>query len=184
MAKVLCWIAGMPKRWKWVAGISILVILCLLVGLSVFNNSVPRLSRREKNLVKAEFIATQYGGDIETYKKNAIIWYDENWHVEKNRVWRYIGTYGDCYAFLAFYDGMLNPLPGPYELRGLSRSVLYPNKAYVFLYHTKEAQVTAFGRTVRLAEIPIPEEYRKKWITDEQWKQLTRDIVEIAREYN
>lgn len=182
----------MRKSHKILFAALVLLLLCLLVWSIFFYYSVPRLSRSEKELVWAEYFDRYCQADMENYRVRPLIWYDENGHVERENVWRYVGMYGDCYAFLQIgdnkdFEGL--PEEGPYPLLGLSRNVFYPNEAWVMLYHTKkeftsdEAPWIVDGYTIRIEWINMTKK-GEKWITDEQLEQLTQDIEKIAKEYN
>lgn len=174
----------------------IVILVLLFVGLLLwgifFYYSVPRLSKEEKKLVRAEYIDRYCGGKMETYLEYPLIWYDENWYIEEDGVWRYVGTYGDCYAFIRIGDNvdvdMLAAL-NPYPMGGLARVVEYPNEAVVYLYHTKrefnsdEANWIVDGTTIRMEMISGIMNL-EQWITDEQLEQLTLDIEKIAKEYD
>ena len=156
------------------------VLAFAIVVLSFIYASIPRLPPWEKEKVE------------QAKKGYPITWYDENGYVEEFGVWRYIGTYGDCYAFLVIGDGLgatFEPLPGPFELYGLSRSVYYPVDAEVVVYHTKRTFTYGVGTDyehttpLRILE-RIGPEIRKEWLTDAQLEQLTRDIEKIAAEHN
>lgn len=169
------------------------ILAVLLVGLLLwgifFYYSVPRLSKEEKELVRKEYINQYCGGDTKNYLENPIIWYDENWHIEENGVWRYVGTYGDCYALLRIGDNIYDYLRSentPHMVLGLPRPVVYPNEAEAYLYHTKrefnsvEANWIVDGTTVRMERIHAIMNL-DQWITEEQLEQLTQDIEKIAK---
>ena len=181
----------LQKRRKLIFVILAFLLVGLLIWLVWFHNSVPRLSRKDKELVRTEYFNRYCGGKMEAYREQPLIWYDENGHIEKEHVWRYVGTYGDCHAFLQIGDNKWDGLPTqhPYPLLGLSRNVFYPNEALVHLYHTKrefnsdEAPWIVDGATIRIELIYVIKN-REKWITDEQLEQLTQDIEKIAKAYN
>lgn len=109
------------------------VLAVFLVGILFWSffirHSVPRLSKTEKELVQAEYTRLYCAGDIKEYQEYPLIWYDENGYVQEDCVWRYIGTYGDCYALLAIGINASNPdfdtIEKPFPIEGLSREVLY-----------------------------------------------------------
>ena len=178
----------MKKYWKpTIIVLVLLLVTVLIVGL-IHYFSVPRLSQTEKDKVEKAFYYQQMG-----FSRNEdLIWYDENGCVEEECVWRYIGTYGDCYAFLRIGDGMnatgeQQTLPD--LLQGLSCDVYYPNHANVMLYHTKRTFTSKelFGNdeNARYQLMYIDSiENLEEWITDEQLEQLTQDIEKIAAEHN
>lgn len=185
------------KYRKIIFVIFALLLVCLLIFGICSYYSVPRLSSEEKELVRTAYINRDCGGDMEKYQQMPLIWYDENQYVEEDGVWRYVGTYGDCYAFLRIggeQDDELVSMPPPstYLLGGLTRLVVYPRQAWVYLYHTKrefnsdDANWIPEGTTVRLERTSylMAQKHLDNWITEEQLEQLTKDIEEIAKEYN
>lgn len=192
----------MQRRWKRLSIIAAAFLCVLIVFAAYFKLSsdtvqdpVPTLSKEEKEFVKMEYYDSDCAGKLETYLRQPIIWYDENGYVEERRVWRYVGTYGDCYAFLVIGDN-LGPSEEqcqiPYQIPGLRGSVFYSNEALVYLYHTKK-EFTRDGRTTWIAEGA----YRRlalihaihginlgDWITEEQLEQLREDIKALAPECN
>lgn len=180
------------KGWKLFFAISAILLVGLVVWGIFFRDSVPRLSREEKDAVRTEYINRKHGGKLESYVDRPIIWYDENGHVEKESVWRYIGTYGDCYAFLEIGDNKDWDMPtqGPYPLAGLARKVEYPNEARVYLYHTTKefnskdvSSQYSKDFTLRMMEL-YQIKNLEEWITDKELVQLTLDIEELAKKHN
>ena len=182
----------MRKSWKWI----IVAIAPLLIGLLAWflidYFSVPRLPPWEKEKVEQAYFI-EMGSDEEMYAQNPIIWYDENGHVEEYNVWRYIGKYGDCYAFLrigkninAYWEEVQLPCP----VVGLDPPVYYPVQAFVMLYHTKRefTHEEVNGRshadcTHQLWNL-LDVRNRNVLLTDEQLEQLAQDIEKLAREHN
>ena len=177
------------KHWKPIVSILAIVLVAVLVVGVFLHFSVPKLSQKEKEKVEQEY---NENGDGKVFP---IVWYDENGHVEEPYVWRYIGKYGDCYAFLKFGSG-LGATGQRYEgfvvLYGLSRQVYYPVDADVVLFHTKrtftytytdvDASVKREVRWVTLES--LGEKQRQEWLTDKQLEKLTRDVEKIAKEHN
>ncbi len=159
------------------------VITFLLILLYV---SVPRLPKWEKDKVREAY-------NEQTIRPVPIVWYDENGYKEECDVFRYLGKFGDCYAFLQIGDNR-NDMEGdavlPYPLDGLSRTVYYHIEARVWLYHTKRefTYEELFGWDFMDGSVNmycLPElNNREEWISDELLEQLTQDIEEIAREHN
>ena len=162
---------------KLIFAISAVLVVAIIYGIFLFAYT-PSLPEREKAKIEA--------------LRSPIIWYDENGHVEENNVWRYIGKYGDCYAFLQFGNGedpMFQPVKLPFELLGLSYPVYYPKDAYIFLYHTKrefpdnevfgDSPYTKETHMIRMTTL-MSIENREEWISDWQLKRLTRDLERIA----
>ena len=122
------------------------------------------------------------------YSQRPIIWYDENWYIEEENVWRYLGKYGDCYAFLRIDDNTQTftglPLEPPFWIRGLAWDVYYHCEAYVYLYHTKKEFNRSNGTTTRMCRLGEGWVKKEKWLTDEQLEQLTQDIEKLAKDYN
>ena len=154
---------------------------------------VRRLGNGKKRLVRQEYFERYCKGELDLYFYYPITWYDENGYNEERDVWRYVGKYGDCYAFLRIGDNKnLNgkPTPDPYPLRGLARTVFYPNEAEVYLYHTQrdfdidEGYGIITTRIAELYELKMETQNREEWLTDEQLEQLTRDIEKLAKDYN
>ena len=108
----------------------------------------------------------------------SIIWYDENGGVEEEFVWRYIGKYGNNYAFLK----IRGPAAEPYPLKGVYGDVYYPHNALVVLYNDEKESPLNFGTVRHWASLA---DARKSgdWITDYQWKRLSQDIEKIAKEH-
>ena len=147
-----------------------------------------------KEKVEREYYEVLWSGAKEyAHKHNPLIWYEDNGYVEEEHVWRYIGKYGDCYAFLVIednIDGFGSPWEGPYPIEGLSREVIYPtNEACIMLYHTQkeftyeqmwqfEFESDAKFKMYLLSEI----KNREEWLTDAQFEQLTQDVEKLAEE--
>ena len=160
---------------------------------SISQPSVPLIRNPEKKAVRQEYFDRYCRGEIQHYLDYPVTWYDENGYIEEENVWRYVGKYGGCYAFLRIGDNKnLNgkPTPDPYPLRGLARVVFYPNEAEVYLYHSyRDFEIeTGYGiittRIAELYEIKMELQNREKWLTDEQYEQLTQDIEKLAKDYN
>lgn len=181
----------MKGKWKIVIAVSALLVGGLLVWLVFFCNIAPRLSPWMKNRVFNEYYEDWYDANAEACMEWPLIWYDENGQVEGNYVWRYIGTYGDCHAFLNIFDFtnkiLLSESFPPYRLEGFPRSVYYHLESNVVLYHTKRvfADQEARGfeqndgkcRMLRLQEIKNMED----WLTDSQLEELAKDIEAISK---
>jgi len=152
------------------------VVAVVIVCLTCIYAPIPRLPSWEKEKV------------VQDRTGPGPIWYDENGYVEEPGVYRYIGTYGYCYAILVIGDGMgatMDPMPGPFELHGLARPVYYPIDVKVLLYHTKRTFDTLWGTTTRGRYLEtMKPEHRKEWLTDAQLERLTRDIEKLAKEHN
>lgn len=171
----------MRTCWKWIFSVTIVLLAGLLIWLIFTYNPIPRLSKNEKANVEKAFSDQK----MESSEGDTIIWYDENGYVEEEHVWRYIGTYGDCYAFLRI--GM-EETSLPDLLQELSRDVYYPNHADVMLYHTKRTftySEVSCGTTSSQERCKLmcldSIRNRDEWITDEQLEQLTRDIEKLAK---
>lgn len=170
-------------------GLVVALSVGILVASSIYD-SVPRLSRMTKDKIKEDYFVYECGSNERIYKMAPIIWYEENNYTEEENVWRYIGTYGDCYAFLVIGSGIgatMDPLELPVKLQGLSRTVYYPNDAHVMLYHTKRLFTyqeaiypnSSYEKTIKMASLDEIEN-REEWLTDAQLEQLTRDIEKMA----
>lgn len=174
----------MRTCWKWIFSVTIVLLAGLLIWLIFTYNPIPRLSENEKANVQKAFCDQK----MVSSEGDTIIWYDENGYVEEEYVWRYIGTYGDCYAFLRI--GM-EETSLPDLLQELPRNVYYPNHADVMLYHTKR---TFTYSEVSCGAIPSKEKCKlmylhsienlEEWITDEQLEQLTRDVEKLAKAHD
>ncbi len=183
----------MKRYWKWILTVVAILLVGLLIWFIFFYNHIPRLSKKEKEKVEEAYFIV-LGSDEERYVRNAIIWYDENGNVEENKVWRYVGKYGDCYAFLMIGDNKnsyMEEVDIPYPIRGLSRFVYYPTEVSVMLYHTKRGftlkEIEEFdGVSENLYQVWRLEymRNREEWITDEQLEQLTQDVEKIAAAHN
>ena len=178
----------MRKYWKWILSIIALLLVGLLIWFIFFYHSTPHLSDQEKDKIEEVYNNTWFLGP-EYVKTRPIVWYDENGGIEEDGVWRYVGIYGDCYAFLKIGDNngiFTEPVVMPYPILGLTRQVHYPIEANIVLYHTKKdftymwGDRECSGRLVSLRSI----ENREEWITDEQLERLTRDIEAIAKAHN
>ena len=174
----------MRAYWKWIFSVTIVLLAGLLIWLIFTYNPIPRLSENEKANVQKAFCDQKMASS----EGDTIVWYDENGYVEEEYVWRYIGTYGDCYAFLRI--GM-EETSLPDLLQELPRNVYYPNHADVMLYHTKR---TFTYSEVSCGAIPSKEKCKlmylhsienlEEWITDEQLEQLTRDVEKLAKAHD
>ena len=169
----------MNKYWKWIFAVAAVLLVGLVIWFIFFYNYVPRLSEEEKEKVEQAY--------ADNHGIRPIVWYDENGYVEEFGVWRYIGTYGDCYAFLIIDTGRgatFELLEGPFELYGLSRSVYYPVDAHVVLYNTKQTITygidTPYETTTQLWRLEAMSD-RLRWLTDKQLEQLTKDIEKLAK---
>lgn len=153
----------------------ILSILAIVLGVAVLGIIVYRCSNRlpkwEKEKVEKAFFE-EWVADSSQLSNDSLFWYDEGVDVEELEygqvVWRYIGTYGDCYALL----------------------LIEKDYSRVFLYHTNKSfpykEVSGydyFDTQCRLYEIAAIKN-REEWITDAQLERLARDVEKIARESN
>lgn len=184
----------MKKHWKLILTVVAILLSGLLIWLLIDYFSVPRLPFREKEKIEQVYFEEHMASSEKDYADRRIIWYDENGYVEEENVWRYVGTYGNSYAFLRIGSGIgatMDPIESPILLRGLSRTVYYPCDADIMLYHTTRkftyAEVLgsdySFDGTIRM--YPLHEiRNREEWLTDEQLEQLTQDIEKIAKEHN
>ena len=121
----------MKKYWKWILATALFLSIAIL-GLFLFDYfSPPRWSQAEKERVKQAYVQwsninkekASEGWEEKWLNNHPMIWYDENGNVEENNVWRYIGTYGDCYAFLLIGKDVnvmmpTDDYPIPYPLVG------------------------------------------------------------------
>lgn len=187
----------MRKCWKWILVVIALLLTGVLIWFIFFYNSTPCFSDQEKKKIE-EVYYERWIPIPDKPELYPLIWYDENGGVEEDGVWRYIGTYGDCYAFLKIGDN-LTDMPSlehmyldlPYLIPGLTSDVYYPIEADVVLYHTQKeftykAEYSDWEYTSRmelLTEINSRDN-REEWITDEQLEQLTNDIEAIAKAHN
>ena len=182
----------MRKYWKWITAILAVLLVGLLIWFLVDYYSIPRLPDSEKKKIEELYYDTWYGGP--KYSKfHPLTWYDENGGIEEDLVWRYIGTYGDCYAFLKIGDNLADidvvppyTMPNPFPLQGLSREVWYHTEADVVLYHTQKDFPVVIGDREYSARLRglWGMDNREEWITDAQLEQLTRDIEKIAKAHN
>lgn len=162
------------------------ILAVITFSLILLYASVPRLPKWEKEKVREAY-------NKQTIKPIPIVWYDENDYKEECDVFRYLGKFGDCYAFLQIGDNR-NDMEGdavlPYPLDGLSRTVYYHIEARIWLYHTKREFTWAEAHgldfiegAVNLCELESLKN-REEWLSDELLEELTQDIEEIAREHN
>ena len=185
----------MKKCWKWLLAVVAILLAGLLIWFLVDYFSIPRLPPWEKEKVVQEHTRV-FGEDEICY--HPIIWYDENGYVEENYVWRYIGKYGDCYAFLEIgdnYNMAMEKMELPCPIGGLVDSpVYYPVEAQIVLYHTKQkftpndvfdhSYADDADDSSRKLWYLIEVEKRNVLLTDEQLEKLTRDVEKIAKEHN
>lgn len=187
----------MRKYWKWITAILAVLLIGLLIWFLIDYFSMPRLPEWEKKKIEEVYYESwiPFPDKPELYP---LIWYDENGGIEEEDVWRYIGTYGDCYAFLVIGDnqtGMLSLedmyVDLPYLLPGLTSDVYYPIEADIVLYHTQKeftykAEYSNWEYTSRMDSLAliIRRGNREEWISDKQWERLTKDIEEIAKAHN
>lgn len=179
----------MKKYLIPIIAILLAVIVGVLVWLIFFNNTVPSFTQKVKDTIKQVYLEEWLDSNENLYQVRPIIWYDENGNVEDNHVWRYIGTYGECYAFLKIGDNINNGINWeveiPYPVAGLSRKVYYPIEAEVVLYHSKrtftEREVFGGGSDERCSLWYLWQiDNRENWLTDAQLEQLTADIEKMA----
>lgn len=169
------------------------VLAIAIVCLTFVYASTPRLPEWEKEKVKEAYFEEWLGSNEKYYDQLPFIWYDENAYKEDDFVWRYVGTYGDCYAFLWIGDHFVHPLSeqcelhkAPFPLAGLSRTVYYPAVGSVVLYHTKkEITYEEYGHeiTKRLSTLAMLNN-REEWISDWQLERLTQDIEKLAKSHD
>ncbi len=163
------------KRSRIIA-IVVSAFFATLLCLAFFCSINPSLSKRDKEKVEELYVRIM---------ERPLEWYDENGCIESDGVYRYVGTYGDIYAFLEIGDN-IKPSGDkedlPYPVRGLSRTVYYPVEAIVRLYHTKGALKNVYGEPT--IEYITNIRYREDYLSDEMLEDLTQDIEEIAREHN
>ena len=181
----------MRKYWKWITAILSVLLIGLLIWFIFFYHSVPHFSDEEKKKIEEVYYESwiPFPDKPELYP---LIWYDENGGIEEEGVWRYIGTYGDCYAFLVIGDNQTG-MPSdmhmyvelPYLLPGLTSDVYYPIEADIVLYHTqKEFTYEGFTSHMDPLALIISRGDREEWISDKQWERLTKDIEAIAKAHN
>ena len=179
----------MRKYWKWIIAILAVLLIGLLVCFIFFRNTDSGLPESEKEKIEKLYYE-QMIPVPERPEDYPLIWYDENEGVEEKGVWRYIGTYGDCYAFLIIGDnladiGVFPPytMPNPYPIQGLTRDVYYSVEADIVLYHTKEKM--EYGNQEHATQMALLSEIdnvgnREDWVTNEQLEKLTQDIEQIS----
>ena len=187
----------MRKYWKWILVVIALLLTGVLIWFIFFYNSTPCFSDQEKKKIE-EVYYERWIPIPDKPELYPLIWYDENGGVEEDGVWRYIGTYGDCYAFLVIGDnqtGMTSLehmyVDLPYLLPGLTSDVYYPIEADIVLYHTQKeftykAEYSNWEYTSRMDPLAliISRGNREEWISDKQLERLTKDIEEIAKAHN
>ena len=187
----------MRKCWKWLIGLVALLLVGLLVWflINFYYYSTKRLPPWEKEKVEREYYEVLWSGAKEyAHKHNPLIWYEDNDYVEEEHVWRYIGTYGDCHAFLVIGDNtdvFWNQLEPPFPIEGLSRVVEYPaaNQVRIMLYHTKKAFTydqfaqldTGYDYLYKMRYLDEIRN-REEWLTDAQFEQLTQDVEKLAEQ--
>ena len=181
----------MKKCWKWILAAVAILLVGLLIWFIFLYTSVPRLSKKEKEKVEQVYFEEWLGADEQTYQQCPLIWYDENGYSEQEFVWRYVGTYGECYAFLLIGDNQtayMEDVEIPFPINGLARVVYYSTEADVILYHTSKefTYKSEYGDDEykkRLDHISNIDRYwnREEWLTDAQLEELTRDIENLAK---
>ena len=188
----------MRGYWKWLIGIAALLLVGLLVWLLInfYYFSTKRLPPWEKEKVEYEYYEVLWSSKEEYSRGYPLIWYEDNGYVEEEHVWRYVGTYGDCHAFLVIGDNtdvFWNQLEPPYPIEGLSRVVEYPaaNQVRIMLYHTKKsftyaqfAQIDTGNDKVFKMRYLDEIRNREEWLTDAQFEQLTCDVEKLAKEHS
>lgn len=156
-----------------IASVLAIVIVCL----TCIYAATPRVPPWEKEKILDEFNDCQY----DYYD---LFWCEENGYVDEPGAMRYIGTYGDCYAFFIIgskTNAAMMPYIGPVKIYGLSRPVYYPVNALVALYHTKP---TFSWKRVMYIQDLTPEMRRELYISDWQLERLTRDVEKLAEQYS
>ena len=177
------------KKYRDYIILALVIVLTAIILTDTFVYAfTPRLPKWEKEKIEAIYYESWIPFP-DRPELCPLIWYDENGGVEEEFVWRYIGTYGYCYAFLQIGDNenaIYEPVDIPYPIRGLTREVYYPIEAEVILYHTNReftyAEVCSSdfdGETIKLW-ILNDMDNREEWLTDAQLERLTRDIEKIS----
>lgn len=134
-----------------------------------------------------------------------IIWYDEvgSWDTgtfDDFCTWQYVGKYGNTYAFIKRGDYANGMYVAPEEVLvpGLPREVYFPFYIEIMLYnkqgftaeelygedwerYTYDYRVNA-DTVLHCAPFHWIEN-REDWLSDKQLERLTRDIEELAEEY-
>lgn len=179
------------RKIREIVFVILAVLIAVVIILSIgFYAPTPILPRWEKEKIEEVY----YGmWERRSLPAPPLVWYDKNGYVEEENVYRYIGTYGYCYAFLVTGDNIneiFEKVNIPYPIYGLSHMVYYPAEVDIVLYHTQKEftyeevynfkGVEGTYRLCYLASI----ENREEWLTDAQLERLTRDVEKIAKAHH
>ena len=182
----------MKKKSKIIIGaILLLAVVFLVVYTLLADKSPANLTEEQKKAVENAYFEEWIDSDERYLAENPIIWYDENGGVEEPGVWRYIGTYGKCQAFLRILEnsnGIEMPPATfriPFQVQGLSREVYYNEVVDVILYHTEKefsySEVLGMNYTGNIRLWMLHDmDNREDWLTDDQLEQLTADVEKMA----
>ena len=168
----------MRKCWKWLIGIAAILLAGLLIWVLInfYYYSTKRLPPWEKE--KVLDVLNEYSSDYYD-----LFWYDDGGDIEEPGATRYIGTYGDCYAFLVIGStsgASGQPYEGPVKVSGLSREVYYPVHVHVVLYRLDSN--SQYRPVWYLYD--ESREHTAFYISDWQLERLTCDVEKLAEEHS
>lgn len=170
------------RRGRIIAIVAAVLVIAMILHVGRVYGCYPKMAPWEKDIIINEL-------DIADGTSEFHFWYEDNGFVEEPGATRYIGTYGDCYAFLILgfnTNSIMEPYEGPVEIYGLSRLVYYPVKAYIGLYHIKRS-FPRYGGEIELRAWYLERlspETRREWMSDWQLERLTRDVEKLAEQYS
>ena len=181
----------MKKCWKWLLAVVAILLAGLLIWFLVDYFSIARLPKWEKRKVEKVYFEEYCGGHEGLYKSQPIIWYEDNAYVDEWGVWRYLGAYGECYAFLWIGDetNSLGEKMEAFLIQGLAKEVYYPRYAAIMLYHRhkqfpyEETLGNSFDDRMVSMHYLHEINNREEWLTDKQLEKLTRDVEKIANQH-
>ena len=177
--------------------VHMIVVLVILVTVTVFTltGCEKSLPQNVKDEIKQEFEKYDFCG-----RMFGVTWYDECGTWDAMGTFRYMGTYGDCYAFLVYTPaGTVAPENGKFVVHALPSAVYFPApyNMQIVLYHTKQdyAIKDIYRENTYKSFIHYDGDARchylnpdflknpGEWLTDSQWEQLTRDVQKIAESF-
>ena len=164
------------RRGRIIAIVAAVLVIAMILHIGRVYGCYPKMTSWEKE--KILNVLNEYSFDYYN-----LFWYEDNGFANEPGATRYIGTYGDCYAFLILGSGYMFPgfpYEGPVKIYGLSRDVYFPIHAYVVLYQTDPS----FPRRRVWLLGDQTEEVRRLYISDWQLERLTRDVEKLAEQYS
>lgn len=163
------------RRCRIIAIVAAVLVVAVLLHVGRVFGVYPKMAPWEKE--KILNVLNEYTSDY--YE---LFWYENSDDIDEPGATRYIGTYGDCYAFLVIGSktgASGQPYEGPVQIDGLTREVYYPVHVHVVLYRTDSN--SQYRPVWYLYD--ETREHTAFYISDWQLERLTRDIEKLAEQY-